>query len=79
MSSGRVLPGMECSKSLLFGNKLTERVAICSPLHARELELNPVAKTFFFSAFIVHETTLKVGWNLKGYWLREFPQEECTD
>ena len=65
------------AKIYLPGDKLTERVSIHSSLHA----LGTVTKSrsqeacsCFMSAFIEHETMPKVGWYLKSYWLKEFPQ-----
>ena len=65
----------------LFGDKLTERVAIHSPLHALGTgteSCSQEAHTCFSPAFIIHETTPKVGWYLKDYWLKESPQPFCS-
>ena len=66
------------TKVYLVGNKLTERVMILSALCVLGTgteSSSQEACACFSSAFIVHKTTPKVGWYLKGYWLKEFPQQ----
>lgn len=42
-----------------------------------ELEQNPAVKkpAYALCLYIEHETTPRVGWCLKDYWLKEFPQQ----
>lgn len=42
-----------------------------------ELEQNPAIKkpAYVFCLYIEHETTPRVGWHLKDYWPKEFPQQ----
>ena len=56
-------PDWSITKVYLLGDKLTERVAIHSPLHELGTETKSSGQedcSPFLSAFIVHETTLKV-------------------
>ena len=70
------------TKVYLFGDKLTERVAIHSPLCVLGTgteSSSQEARACFSPAFITHETTSKVSQYLKGYWLKEFPQQLIPD
>ena len=65
-------------KVCLFGNKLTVRVVVHCPLHVLEAGTKSSSKegcADFSSAVMAHETTPKVSWCFKGYWLKEFPQQ----
>lgn len=66
---------MEYNKDLFIGGELTERVVFRSPLCALSTEIQQPKRAYahFMSAFIVRETTPKVGQYLKGYLLKEFP------
>ena len=58
------------TKVYLLGDKLTEIVAIHSPLGALGTGIESSSQeacTLFSSAFIAHETVPQAGWYLKGY------------
>ena len=70
-------PEWRITKVYLFGDKLTERVAIHSPLHIMGTGTESSSQeghTCFLSAFIVHETMPKIGQYLKDYLLKKFPK-----
>lgn len=65
-------------KFYLFGDKLRVRVASHSLLHAMETDIKSIRKeghAHFLSVLKVHEITPNVHWYLKGFWLKEFPQQ----
>lgn len=54
---------------------------ICSPLQVLGTgneSSSQEAGACFSPVFTVGETATKVGWCLKGYWLKKFPQHGCT-
>ena len=69
-------PEWSITEVYLYGETLTERV-ISSTLHVLGTgteSSSQLAHTSFSSVIIAHDTTPKVGWYLKGYWLKDFPQ-----
>lgn len=70
------------TKVYVFGDKLTVRAVIHSPLWALGTGTESSRKKghICLHAVKVHETTPRVGQYLKVYWLKEFPQHRgCWD
>lgn len=71
-------PEWTITKVYVFGNKLTVRAVISSPPHVLRTGTESIRKEIcahFSAAFVVHETTPKVGRDLKGDWWKEFLQQ----
>ena len=68
-------PEWNITNVCLFRDNLTERVGIQLCLLGTGTESSSQeSRSQILSAIIVYEISPKVGWYLKGYWLKEFQQ-----